>query len=106
MVKIAVPGGSGDVARVVIDALVATGKHEIVVLSRNDAPPPGKEVKGAAWAKVDYADKAALVEVLKGVHTVLSFTVNTDPANIVQKTLIDASVEAGVKRYAPSEWAS
>jgi len=27
-----------------------------------------------------------------------------DPENIAQKNLIDASIDAGVKRFAPSEW--
>ena len=29
-----------------------------------------------------------------------------DPASLVQKNLIDAAVEAGVKRFAPSEWST
>jgi len=38
---------------------------------------------------------------------VLSFiTAQTDPDNIAQKTLIDASIEAGVKRFAPNEWST
>lgn len=44
--------------------------------------------------------------MLKGVHTVLSFVdAMSDPDNMAQRTLIDASVRAGVKRFAPSEWA-
>lgn len=55
--------------------------------------------------KVDYTDKEALVKALAGVETVLSFiTVNSDPDSISQKNLIDASIEAGAKRFAPSEW--
>jgi hypothetical protein len=56
--------------------------------------------------KVDFSDKEGLVRVLQGVHTVLSFVVvHLDTDNVSQKTLIDASIEAGVKRIAPSEWA-
>jgi hypothetical protein len=41
------------------------------------------------------------------VHTVLSFIhVQSDPGNINQKNLIKAAIEAGVKRFAPSEWAT
>ena len=29
-----------------------------------------------------------------------------DPENTAHKNLIDASIEAGVKRFAPSEWAT
>jgi saccharopine dehydrogenase-like NADP-dependent oxidoreductase len=35
MVKIALAGGSGDVASEIIEVLVATKKHDIVILSRN-----------------------------------------------------------------------
>jgi hypothetical protein len=54
---------------------------------------------------VDYNDKENLVKLLHGVHTVLSFiTVASDPENVAQRNLIDASIKAGVKRFAPSEW--
>jgi hypothetical protein len=57
--------------------------------------------------KVDYNDKAGLVKALLGVHTVLSFISDaSDPTSSAEKTLIDASIEAGVKRFAPSEWAT
>lgn len=55
---------------------------------------------------MDYLDKNALVNALQGVHTVLSFVVvHLDQDNVAQKNLIDAAIEAGVKRFAPSEWA-
>ncbi|EAQ88491.1 hypothetical protein CHGG_05110 [Chaetomium globosum CBS 148.51] len=68
---------------------------------------PGQElVKGTTWVKVDFSDKDGLVGVLQGVHTILSFiVVHNDTDNVAQKTLIDAAIEAGVKRIAPSEWA-
>ena len=56
---------------------------------------------------VNYEHSAQLVQALEGVHTLLCFiTPQTDPGNLAQKSLIDAAVKAGVKRYAPSEWAS
>jgi hypothetical protein len=55
--------------------------------------------------QVDYTDKEALAKALAGVETVLSFiTVNSDHDSASQKNLIDASIKAGVKRFAPSEW--
>lgn len=60
---------------------------------------------GTSWVKVDYEDKKNLVRALQGVHTVLSFiSAHLDPEGTAQKNLIDASIEAGVKRFAPSEW--
>jgi hypothetical protein len=56
--------------------------------------------QGLNAVKVDYHDKDGLVQLLWGVHTVLSFVVvASDPENITQKNLIDASIEAGVKRF-------
>ncbi|RVD86156.1 uncharacterized protein DFL_004446 [Arthrobotrys flagrans] len=106
MVKIAISGGTGNVAQEVFDALVVTGKHEIILLSRKDVPstplPPG-----VTQVKANYEDVEELVKVLQGVHTVLCFiTSQSDPGNVSQRNLIDASVKAGVKRYAPSEWAT
>jgi hypothetical protein len=55
---------------------------------------------------VDYDDTADLTRSLEGVDTVLSFIVaHLDPEGTAQKNLIDASVAAGVTRFAPSEWA-
>jgi uncharacterized protein YbjT (DUF2867 family) len=73
--------------------------------SGQDATPKDT-VEGTTWVKVDYEDKSALVQALQGVHTVLSFiVVHLDLEGVAQRTLIDAAIEAGVKRIAPSEWA-
>ncbi|TDZ22028.1 Oxidoreductase BOA1 [Colletotrichum orbiculare MAFF 240422] len=109
MVYIAVAGGSGMVGQEIIDALVAKGKHQIVLLSRKDAPRETLP-DGVKWTKTTY-DVAHLVEVLRGVDTVLSFVAGpADPTNKAQedtqKNLIDAAIQAGVRRFAPSEWAS
>ncbi|KAK0725090.1 hypothetical protein B0H67DRAFT_658127 [Lasiosphaeris hirsuta] len=104
MVKIAIAGGSSQVAHEVIDALVARGGHDITLLFRKD-PDPKDTVEGTSWAKANYSDKEALTEFLKGFHTVLSFIdPRRDVSGEVQKNLIDASITAGVKRFAPAEW--
>jgi hypothetical protein len=55
---------------------------------------------------VDYSDVESLTAALQGVHTLLSFiVVHSDLNNEAQLNLIDAAVAAGVKRFAPSEWA-
>ena len=59
-----------------------------------------------SYKVVDYTDKPALVELLKGFDVVLSFLIaHLDVGNVTQKNLIHACIEAGVKRFAPSEWA-
>ncbi|KAI4861842.1 NAD(P)-binding protein [Hypoxylon rubiginosum] len=103
MVKIALAGASGQLAREIIDALVATQKHEIIGLD----PAPLPSLPGVTWVKTTYEDKSELVRLLQGVETVMCFfPVHFDPGSATQKRLIDAAVEAGVKRYAPSEWAT
>ncbi|KAH0431623.1 NmrA-like family protein [Colletotrichum camelliae] len=109
MVKIAIVGGSSNVGQEVHDALVARGKHEIILLSRKDAPTQ-KLAPGVQWVKTDY-EVAHLTKIFKGVETVLSFVSGpADPTNTsqsdTQKKLIDACIQAGVKRFAPSEWAT
>jgi uncharacterized protein YbjT (DUF2867 family) len=65
----------------------------------------GNGLPGPTWRIVDYSNNNDLAEALKGIHTVLSFiNQSVDPGNKAQKSLIDASVAAGVKRFAPSEY--
>ncbi|KAG5796171.1 hypothetical protein H9Q69_004784 [Fusarium xylarioides] len=104
--RVAVVGGSGNLGREVIDEIIARGSYEVVILSRGaraaDLP------KGVAWRQVDYDDKSALVDAMKGIDTVLSFLAMLDQNEALElhKKLIDAAIEAGVRRFAPSEWAS
>ncbi|KUL83732.1 hypothetical protein ZTR_08649 [Talaromyces verruculosus] len=106
MVKVAVAGGSGQVSREIVDALLAAEKHEITILSRSEAPT-NPIAPGIRWQKVDYDDKNSLVETLRGTHTLLSFVqMLSDPDQKSQKNLIDAAIAAGVKRFAPSDYGS
>ncbi|KIL86431.1 hypothetical protein FAVG1_10260 [Fusarium avenaceum] len=106
MVKIAIAGASSELAREILDRLAATGKHEIIALVRNEAST-FPALTGVKWIQTDYNDESELVELLRGVNTVLCFfAVHLDPGCETQKRLIDAAVKAGVERYAPSEWAT
>ncbi|WYZ39872.1 hypothetical protein EsH8_IV_000213 [Colletotrichum jinshuiense] len=97
---------SPELALEVIDKLAESGKHEIIGLIRKD-PSSLPTFVGVKWVQTSYQDKSELVEILRGVHTVISFIVaHTDPGAETSKRLIDASIESGVKRFAPSEWAS
>ncbi|KAJ3545895.1 hypothetical protein NM208_g2268 [Fusarium decemcellulare] len=101
MVKIAIAGASSELSREVLDKLVAANKHEITALDPSTFP----SLPGVTWVQTNYEDKAELVKLLSGIHTVLCFiAVHLDPGNESQKRIIDAAIEAGVKRYAPSEW--
>ncbi|KAJ3545238.1 hypothetical protein NM208_g2610 [Fusarium decemcellulare] len=104
MVKVAI-AGLGQLAEEVIGAILADGRHEVTILSRREASP-ADVARGLNWIQVEYNNKQKLAESLEGIHTVLSFIlVHNDPGNHSQKNLIDACVQAGVKRFAPSEWA-
>uniref|UniRef100_A0A8H7N1T1 NmrA-like domain-containing protein n=1 Tax=Bionectria ochroleuca TaxID=29856 RepID=A0A8H7N1T1_BIOOC len=106
MVKIAIAGASGDLAREVIDKLAESNKHEVLALIRKD-PLQFPSISGVKWVQTSYEDEAELVNLFEGVETVLCFfAVLNDPGNVVQKRIIDASIKAGVKRYAPAEWAT
>lgn len=68
-------------------------------------PAPENSAPGLTWSVVDYDNKLGLSEALSGIHTLLSFVQPlADPEGRVQKTLVDAAVLAGVKRFAPSEY--
>ncbi|OAX81234.1 hypothetical protein ACJ72_04425 [Emergomyces africanus] len=106
MVIVAVAGGSGQVAREVIDALAAPKIHDITILSRREAPTTDI-APGITWKVVDYDDTNDLMVALQGVHTLLSFVqILSDTDQKSQKNLIDAAIGAGVKRFAPSEYGS
>ncbi|KGQ00726.1 hypothetical protein PAAG_12604 [Paracoccidioides lutzii Pb01] len=54
---------------------------------------------GISWQTVDYDDKAALVEALRGIHTLLSFVqILSDPDQRSQRNLIDADISADITR--------
>lgn len=77
-----------------------------MILSRNDAPSDG--FNGVQWKKVDYDEQDSIVAALDGVGTLLSFiaTGDTTAGVEVQKNMIQAAIRAGVRRFAPSEWAT
>ncbi|KAI1116243.1 hypothetical protein F5Y14DRAFT_459325 [Nemania sp. NC0429] len=107
MVKICVAGGSGQVAAEVIDALVASGKHDVTVFTRGPVLAASAASPRVGWQTVDYNDKEMLTEALRGTHTLLSFVqVLSDIDQRAQRNLIDAAIGAGVRRFAPSEYGS
>jgi hypothetical protein len=82
---------------------LAKGGFEVTILSRsektNDDLPPN-----VRRLTVDYDDKQSLVDALKGQDAVVS-TVSGEAA-LAQKLMIDAAIEAGVRRFIPSDFGS
>lgn len=92
-----------DVATELLRAPIRSGKHDITIFTRSDAPPHPHS--GVTYKKVDYNNLEGLTADLSGFDVCLSFLiVHLDVDNVVQKNLIHACVKAGVKRFAPAEW--
>lgn len=82
----------------------ATNPNTYIILSRT--PQPTWTTRGLTVREVDYASPGSLVQALQGVHTVLSFIGGSASAlRDSQLALVAAAVEAGVQRFAPSEFA-
>lgn len=105
MVKVALAGATGGLGATILSAILDTRKHEVIVLSRS--PNPSLTAKGVQVRPVSYTDHASLTNALRGVHTVLSTigSSNQDETRESQLAIIAAAKEAGVKRFAPSEYA-
>ncbi|GKT89100.1 nmrA-like family protein [Colletotrichum tofieldiae] len=73
MAVIAVAGGTGNVGRTLVEAIVATGKHDVKILARKTNPELEKKL-GASILVVDYANVEATTKVLEdnNIHTVIS----------------------------------
>lgn len=86
----------------IVEALVAGGKHTVTAITRLDSTsklPDGLH----AVKKADYDDHASLVSAMQG-QDVLIITMNVMAPRDSQKKLIDAAVEAGVSWLMPNEW--
>ena len=105
MVKVAIAGATTGLGKMVLSALLESCPHDIVVLSRNLNPT--LTAQGADVRTVDYNDHDSITASLKGVHTVLSLIggLNTNERRDAELALLAAAKEAGVKRFAPSEYA-
>ncbi|KAI5795305.1 hypothetical protein DFH27DRAFT_564226 [Peziza echinospora] len=103
MVQVAVIG-SGNLGIKIIKAILRRPQHTLKVLSRR--PRPDIEAEGAEVAIIDFENPSTIVNALTGIHTLISVVFDYDPANFerTQIILIDAAKEAGVTRFAPSEW--
>lgn len=76
-------------------------------LNTNKEASTDAAIQGTTWIQVDYQSQAQLTHALKGIHTLLSFvSEQEDPDSPLQKNLIKAAINAGVKRFAPNEWAT
>ncbi|KAJ5445322.1 hypothetical protein N7491_001404 [Penicillium cf. griseofulvum] len=92
--------GKGWLGSAVLEQLVNTG-FQVTVLSRT-ASSVNEPPSSVRTVQVDYASIGSLVAALQGQDAVVS-TVGT-PGISAQKTVIDASIQAGVRRFIPSDF--
>jgi uncharacterized protein YbjT (DUF2867 family) len=105
MVTVAVAGGTTGIGSNIVRAILATKKHELVVLSRSERPDLSKQ--GVSVHVVDYTSHEHLIKALEGVHTVISCIWSFDPdLGTSQLALLKAAQDAGAKRFVPSDWAT
>lgn len=103
---IAIAGGtSPTLGRSIIRAIQATSNiNTPIILTRRSQSAP-KTKWNAPVRQVDYDNHISLVEALRGVHTVISVIKAIGPQWLTsQLNLLRAAQEAGVKRFAPSEF--
>ncbi|KAI3319973.1 NAD(P)-binding protein [Xylariaceae sp. AK1471] len=107
MPVIAVAGGTGGLGRTIVEEILATGKHEVKILSRQPNPELQASI-GATILAVDYSNVVALAQILEdnSVHTVISaltlFTQSSVPPEVQLVLAADASKTT--KRYVASNW--
>jgi nucleoside-diphosphate-sugar epimerase len=105
MVTVAVAGGGGGIGSDIVQAILKTNKHEVIVLSRSSQPLLTKQ--GVDVKIVDYGSVEQLEVTLRGVHTVIScmaaYGTNSTAAELA---LLEAAKKAHVARFVPSEWNS
>jgi len=94
-------GASGNIGTPILNALLKESAFNITILSREGSTstfPEGVPVK-----KADYSSHEALVSAFRGHDTIISL-IGRD--FIDQLKFVDAAVEAGVKKFYPSEYGS
>jgi nucleoside-diphosphate-sugar epimerase len=96
--KVMVVGGTGRSGKPIIKALVEAG-FEVSALSRASSKSTGPD--NIKIVKTEYTHNQ-LVEAMKGQDAIVA-CVDTFAVD-QQRPLIDAAVEAGVKRFLPSEF--
>ncbi|KAI8623005.1 NAD(P)-binding protein [Xylariaceae sp. FL1651] len=107
MPVIAVAGGTGGIGRTIVEEILATGNHEVKILSRQ--PNPELEALiGATILAVDYSNIKVLTQVLEdnNVHTLIStltFRVQEGVPPEVQLVLA-ADASKTTKRYVANNW--
>lgn len=98
--RIALAGAAGTLGMIILDKLVSSGKFNVRILRRNDSK--STFVRETDIVDVDFDSVQSLATVVGDQDAVVS--VLGSSAISAQKLLTDASIDAGVKRFVPSEF--
>ncbi|PTU21450.1 hypothetical protein P175DRAFT_0556420 [Aspergillus ochraceoroseus IBT 24754] len=112
MAIVAVAGGSGDLGRTIVHALVEQGRHTVYILTRQRSSGKHETHKtdqtGASLVEIDYGNVAAISSQLQEhqIDTVISaINLFWPGASQAQLNLIQAAADSGVvTRFVPSEF--
>lgn len=96
---------TGTVGRPIVEALLQTNQFNVTVLTRGSSTASqSSSWKGAKFATVDYESPGSLEQALRGQDAVVTALSAKNEAQ--SQALLTASVQAGVKRFLPSEFGS
>lgn len=101
--NVAIVGASGHQGSYIVAELLATGKHTVTAITREDSSSTFP--KNVKVNKIDYASHDSIVTALKG-QDALIITMNTRAPKEQSPKLIEAAAAAGVKWIIPDEWGS
>lgn len=101
--NVAIVGASGNQGSYIVNELLATGKHTVTAITREDSSSTFPQ--GVHVSKINYASQDSIVAALKGQDALIITMSTTAPQEQV-KQLIEAAAKAGVKWVIPNEWGS
>jgi len=106
-IRVAVAGATSGLGHAIAFGLLEHSDVELVLLTRLSPSPPNLSFftsQGAILKPVDYTSVTDLISALEGVDTVISTIFGGDDAS-PSLNLLEAAKAAGVRRFAPSEFA-
>lgn len=107
--SILVAGGTGDLGKRIITALLKRNAHVIAIVRHTSDSPKVEELEkmGVKVIKLDTLNLAQLTAACKGVTCVVSALAGLRETIIdAQSLLLDAAIAAGVPRFIPSDFSS
>lgn len=95
---------AGNTGSAIVKALLSSNQFNVTALVRGDSTIIATLPSGVNTRTIDYSNPSTLVDALKGQDAVISALNHAFLGH--QRTLLDASVSAGVQRFIPSEYGS